>query len=388
MEIDEDVKAQVEECCQVVNRPTLKNDATPSPYLHLGWATSEEELKENFQRQTGYLVSTGELEMHQVFHEHNPHKFSCNIHTTELCLRAKCTVLYKENEQCVHHKLIVIAIIEQAVVSGAQLDWLKAVLWQSVFPRVKFISEGHDSISEDSKRAALQAINKKKKINGSITEEEKEQLKKKHYCHCNGPFGQPTGGFATWGCTLKKVGKPVCKFNIKTATGRKKFHLQNMRENDPIIESLCQTLADVVSDRCLVLAPLAAKNMLEEASNALCCRLGTKHKMFAAMSLNSSFRIHAHVDKKDFPNGLTALINVHKNEDPGQLHVLVDYALTKGGTPGIGIDLGSGSLLLEAASREWHASSQPISPSLQEPTRGALVFFSHAGLNRPDHGFE
>ena len=128
MEIDEDVKAQVEECCQVVNRPTLKNDATPSPYLHLGWATSEEELKENFQRQTGYLVSTGELEMHQVFHEHNPHKFSCNIHTTELCLRAKCTVLYKQNEQCVHHKLIVIAIIEQAVVSGAQLDWLKSVL--------------------------------------------------------------------------------------------------------------------------------------------------------------------------------------------------------------------------------------------------------------------
>jgi hypothetical protein len=179
MEIDEDVKSQVEEeiCCQVVNRPTLKNDTYPRPYLHLGWATSEEELKDKFQRQTGYLVSTGKLEIHQVFHQHNPLKCSCDIHTTDLCLRAKCTVLYKENEQCIQHKLIVIAIIESAVVSGEQLDWLKAVLWESVFPRVKFISEGHDSISEDSRRAALQAINKKKKLSGGITEEEKEELK-------------------------------------------------------------------------------------------------------------------------------------------------------------------------------------------------------------------
>jgi hypothetical protein len=56
MDINEDAKSQaeVENCCHV-NRPTLKNDNFPSPYIHLGWATSEEELKEKFQRQTGYL---------------------------------------------------------------------------------------------------------------------------------------------------------------------------------------------------------------------------------------------------------------------------------------------------------------------------------------------
>jgi hypothetical protein len=379
MDIDED------NCCHI-NRPTLKNENFPSPYIHLGWATSEEELKQKFQQQTGY--STGELEIVQVYHKRNPLKFSCDIHTTELCLQAKCTVIYKKND-CVKHAIIVIAIVERAVVSGELLDWLKGILWQSVFPRVSFISEGHDSISEDSRRAALLAINKRKKSSTGITEDEKEELINHYYCHCNGQPSQPTGGFATWGCTLKKVGKPVCKFNIKTATGRKKFHLKNLKENDSVIESLCQTLADVVSDRCLVLAPLAAKNMLEEASNGPLCRLGNRHKMFAAMSLNSSFRIHSHVDKKDFPNGITGLINVHRNEgEPGQLHILVDYALTEEGNAGIAFDLGSGSLLLEAASREWHASTKPICPSLQDPTRAALVFFSHAGLNRPDHGFE
>ncbi len=89
------------------------------------------------------------------------------------------------------------------------------------------------------------------------------------------------------------------------------------------------------------------------------------------MSLNSSFRIHAHVDKKDFPNGLTALINVQKNEDPGQLHVLVDYALTKGGTPGIAIDLGNGSGMPPAGpfllvcknppGELWFSSAMPVS---------------------------
>jgi hypothetical protein len=50
--------------------------------------------------------------------------------------------------------------------------------------------------------------------------------------------------------------------------------------------------------------------------------------IFAAISLNSNFRIHSHIDKKDFPNGITCLLNVHRtNAEAGQLHVLVDYSL-------------------------------------------------------------
>ncbi len=46
------------------------------------------------------------------------------------------------------------------------------------------------------------------------------------------------------------------------------------------------------------------------------------------MSLNSNFRIHSHIDKKDFPNGINCLLNMHrKNAEAGQLHVLVDYSL-------------------------------------------------------------
>ncbi len=83
MEMDEDVKSQVEEeiwsNCQVVNKPTLKNDQLPSPYLHLGWATSEDETREKFHRQTEYLVSTRELDNQKVYHKNNPLKFSCRI---------------------------------------------------------------------------------------------------------------------------------------------------------------------------------------------------------------------------------------------------------------------------------------------------------------------
>ena len=376
------------DCCQEC-LPTLKNNKLPTVYRHLGSAQSEQMLKKKFEVLSGYLVSTGDLKLQELWHKENKNKTTCNIHTSELQIDAKLTILYKRNVvDCPWHQLVVVAILEQDVISGKKLDWLKSQIWDEMLPRIKFTSEGHDSVSEESRRDAKKDLKKQ----GTLSKEKKLEMKKetelKHHCRCNGPPGSRTGGFATWGCTLKKFGAPKCKFNVPTDLGRKKFHLKNLQKNDTVVEEICQSLADIITDRCLVLAPLASKYMLSEAANTQ-CRLGTRNKMFSAMSLNSNFRIHSHVDKKDFPNGVTALINVHKSDKlAGQLHILVDYSLSENGTPGISINLKSGSLLLECASREWHAATKPIRPNLKVPSRVALVFFSHKHLNLPNHGSE
>jgi hypothetical protein len=381
---------EVEDTCQVC-KPTMKNDLNPSSYVHLGWAESDECLGEKMERVSGYCLLTGDLYLRKIHHKINPMKSTCEFHSCYLEIQSKCTVLYKDNpDQCDKHKLIVVAIIEKGAVEGKHLEWLKSKVWNEMIPRINFTTEGHDGISEDSRKAATDNFKEELK-KGSHNDESKKNLKTKaeseKHCQCNGPPGARTGGFATWGCTLKKIGSRVCKFHIPAVDGRKKFHLKNRKINDPVIEEVITHVADVLSERVLCLAPLAAKLMAEEASNATSCRLGTKNKFFAAMSLNSNFRIHSHIDKKDYPNGITAILNVHKNNTKaGQLHVLVDYALDSSESPGIAFDLGDGSVLLECASREWHGSTNPVTPNLKNPSRVALVFFSHQNLNQPDHG--
>jgi hypothetical protein len=389
-ESDEDDE-KLDHCHECMS--TKKNDLKPSPYIHLGWAKSIEHLREKFEVATGYSESSGELKLRKIFFKRNPKKTRCNIHSVSLKLSAKLTVFFKDNPvECDKHKVIVVAMVEKEVVIGKELDWLKKKLWVELIPRVKFTCDGHDGVSEASKIKARQEL-KKKTVNLELEDDEKKTMKKQleleHHCKCNGPENEQTGGFATWGCTLRKVGASACKFNTPTLKGRNKFHLKKLSENDSVVEEIATKVCDVLSEKVLCLAPLAARLMLNEASEATLCRLGTANKMFAAMSLNSNFRIHSHVDKNDFPNGITALLNVHKNNgEVGQKHVLVDYALNESRRPGISFDIGDGSLLLEAASREWHASTLPVNPSLQNPSRIALVFFSHRDLNMADHGSE
>jgi hypothetical protein len=393
--------------------PTKKNDLNPSSYVHLGWAESDEDLGRKMELVTGYNLSTGDLHLRKIYHKINPEKSKCDIHSSELLIGSKCTVLYKDNTvQCGIHKIIIVAIIEKGVIQGEQLEWLKSKIWNEMIPRINFTTDGHDGVSEFSRKKATKNLKKKlnnqtlcKKIMQNLKKDfKKETLKKeklfdkmkkmikkesesKIHCQCNGPPSARTGGFATWGCTLKKVGSEVCKFNIPAVNGRKKFHLQKTKLNDPIVEEVVTIVADTLTERVLCLAPLAAKLMANEATEVSSCRLGTKNKFFAAMSLNANFRIHSHIDKKDFPNGITCLLNVHRtNAEAGQQHVLVDYSLEETESPGIAFDIGSGSILLECASREWHASTKPVNPNLKNPSRVALVFFSHRGLNKPDHG--
>ena len=81
-----------------------------------------------------------------------------------------------------------------------------------------------------------------------------------------------------------------------------------------------------------------------------------------------------------------------------QLHVLPWYSpLTTDGLEvrlggegrdvgGLAFSLPHGSLLLEVAKHKVHATTTLCRPNRLQPTRIGMVFYTHAGLNVPDHG--
>ena len=55
---------------------------------------------------------------------------------------------------------------------------------------------------------------------------------------------------------------------------------------------------------------------------------------------------------------------------------------------GVAIDLDHGSIMIECAKEEWHATSAVVNPDEKNPSRVSLVFYQHRGLDQPDHGRE
>lgn len=55
---------------------------------------------------------------------------------------------------------------------------------------------------------------------------------------------------------------------------------------------------------------------------------------------------------------------------------------------GIGIALEHGSVLIECAKHEMHATSSLKKPNRKNPTRITLIFYQHRNLNRHRHGIE
>lgn len=81
-----------------------------------------------------------------------------------------------------------------------------------------------------------------------------------------------------------------------------------------------------------------------------------------------------------------------------QHHVLPCYKLESGpadekleGDPthlhdGIGVDLDNGSIVIECAHLEWHATTRVDHPDETNPSRLSLVFYQHNNLKLQDHG--
>lgn len=53
---------------------------------------------------------------------------------------------------------------------------------------------------------------------------------------------------------------------------------------------------------------------------------------------------------------------------------------------GIGIDLDNGSLTIECAQWEWHATTALTNPDQKNPSRVSIVMYQHQYMDLPDHG--
>lgn len=110
------------------------------------------------------------------------------------------------------------------------------------------------------------------------------------------------------------------------------------------------------------------------------CRLD-KAKAFSGCAVVCDFCAHIHLDSSNIEGGATALLNLTRPgllvEKP-QVHILAQYSCSNGDEfGGLGIELGHGSVLIEYAKEEYHASSVVMNPDLKNPARIGIVFYQH-----------
>jgi hypothetical protein len=129
------------------------------------------------------------------------------------------------------------------------------------------------------------------------------------------------------------------------------------------------------------------------------CTIGLREqRCFSGVTYVCDFAAHGHTDSSNTVNGITAVVSLLGEKirgrgmffgDGEQLHVLPAYRLPNTETRvdrKVSFFLPHGSLLLEDAKAEYHASTAVPIPNMEAPSRIGIVLFTHIGLLKPLHG--
>ena len=118
------------------------------------------------------------------------------------------------------------------------------------------------------------------------------------------------------------------------------------------------------------------------------------------MAVVCDFAAHMHRDTNNMKGGITAILTLTKDtenlsksaesnqETDQQVHILPHYTEVSSSSPvgGLGLLLTHGSVLIEYAKAELHATSALRNPNKFDPSRIGIVLYQHKNLIFKDHG--
>jgi hypothetical protein len=380
-----------------------------STYPQLGYGSSKEDLKNKIVKR----VESLEIDRQQIFFQEIEHveekniKFQCKPDAEKIVFDAskyKLVVIYKKNHfsQCRDHQFMVVCFIALDILDMKAATSLRKYFVNKILPKCKGQIRECNSIKRPRKKLQTEDPKSKDSTKCKKSKETGKALKKTTEaesieeealsCKCQGEKEDEKGFSLTIGCTKDSKGGK-CRFSHKYHPEQptKRYPLNNYEnweeENKTKFIKTVKSLGIKMTKVLEKFAPEAHKNMSKTKPTR--CNLA-QESVFCAMTMVSDFTAHQHTDKNDVRDGATALLTLLKNDEgEGQYHCLPRYKI-KGSTSkqiGVSFLLPHGSVLIEVAALEYHSSTPVPIPNGQDPQRLGLVFFSHKGLDKENHGF-